>query len=382
MQPLQCLFIVQGEGRGHLTQALALRAMLRRAGHHVCGVLVGRGVDREVPGFFREKIDAPLHYFDSAHFVIDGTNRSIRWLPTLAYNNSRWRQFRESFDLINEQLRQHQPDVIINFYEPLGGLFMARYRPAVPMVAVAHQYMFLHPHYAFPRGFRLQRQATTFFTRMTASRATRRLALSLYDAPALPAEGLSVMPPLLRDELFAQPTGAVEPFFLIYLFHHSFAEAVLRWHQQNLDVSLHCFWNNPEAEDIRVYDKTLTFHRLHDEHFLSMMAQCRGVITTAGFESMAEAMYLGKPLLLIPMNKHFEQHCNGVDGSNAGAGIQAEDFDIDRLIRFLPDYQYDATAFRAWIASAETRFIEEIEQAARHTVRVVNIRETGSGVAA
>ena len=382
MQPLQCLFIVQGEGRGHLTQAFALRAMLRRAGHTVCSVLVGRGGDHEAPSFFRDKIDAPIEYFDSAHFVIDGESRSIRWLPTVVYNNRRWGRFRESFDQINTQIRQHQPDVIVNFYEPLAGLYMARYRPAAPMVAVAHQYMFLHPRYAFPRGFQLQRRTTTFFTRLTASRATRRLALSLYDAPDLPSERLSVMPPLLRDELFNQPLGVAEPFFLIYLFHHSFAEAVLRWHQQNLDVSLHCFWNNPDAEDIRVYDKTLTFHRLHDERFLSMMARCQGVITTAGFESMAEAMYLGKPLLLIPMHKHFEQHCNGIDGFNAGAGIQAEDFAIDRLVRFLPEYQYDAASFRTWIAGAEKRFIQEIEQATQHTARVVKIRETGDSMAA
>ncbi len=382
MQPLQCLFIVQGEGRGHLTQALGLRAMLRRAGHHVCSVLIGRGTDHEVPGYFRDKIDAPIQYFDSAHFVIDGKSRSIRWLPTVAYNNSRWLRFRESFEIINAQLRKYQPDVIVNFYEPLAGLYVARYRPATPMVAVAHQYMFLHPRYAFPRGFALQRHATTFFTRLTASGAARRLALSLYDAPDLPSERLRVMPPLLRDELFTQPLDALDPFFLIYLFHHDFAEAVLRWHEQNPDVSLRCFWGNPEAEDIEIYDETLTFHRLHDERFLAMMAQCQGVITTAGFESMAEAMYLGKPLMMVPMRKHFEQHCNGLDGLNAGVGIQANDFDIDRLIRFLPDYQYDAAAFRAWVDSAETRFIEAIEHAARHTARVVKIRETSKGVAA
>ena len=272
--------------------------------------------------------------------------------------------------------------MIVNFYEPLAGLYVARYRPTTPMVAVAHQYMFLHPRYAFPRGFRLQRQTTTLFTRLTASGAARRLALSLYDAPDLPAECLSVMPPLLRDELFTQPLDAVEPFFLIYLYHHSFADAILRWHRKNPDVSLHCFWGHPEAEDIEVYDETLTFHRLHDERFLTMMAQCQGVITTAGFESMAEAMYLGKPLMMIPLRRHFEQHCNGVDGANAGAGIQAGDFDIERLIHFLPGYRYDATGFRTWVASAERRFIEEIELAARHTARVVKIREVGAGLAA
>ena len=38
---LRCLFVVQGEGRGHLTQAMALRRMLREAGHRVEGTVVG-----------------------------------------------------------------------------------------------------------------------------------------------------------------------------------------------------------------------------------------------------------------------------------------------------------------------------------------------------
>ena len=39
---MRFLFIVQGEGRGHLTQALALEEMLTRNGHEIVEVLVGR----------------------------------------------------------------------------------------------------------------------------------------------------------------------------------------------------------------------------------------------------------------------------------------------------------------------------------------------------
>jgi len=255
---------------------------------------------------------------------------------------------------------------VINFYEPLAGLYYAWYRPAVPLVAIAHQYMFLHPWYPFPRRFCLQRQATTWFTRMTAAGATRKLALSLYEAPDRASERLCVVPPLLRDELFTQPLDVCEPFFLIYLYDQGFAEALLRWHQTHPEVALHCFWDNPAAEEREAYDATLTFHRLHDERFLSMMARCRGVISTAGFESMTEAMYLGKPLLLVPIRHHFEQLCNALDGRNAGAGVVAHDFAIDRLVDYLPTHQPKTARFRAWVARAEARFIGEIEQVGRH----------------
>lgn len=41
---MKFLFIVQGEGRGHLTQAITLEEILRRNGHEVVEVLVGKSV--------------------------------------------------------------------------------------------------------------------------------------------------------------------------------------------------------------------------------------------------------------------------------------------------------------------------------------------------
>lgn len=49
------------------------------------------------------------------------------------------------------------------------------------------------------------------------------------------------------------------------------------------------------------------------------MAGCKAYASTAGFESICEAMYLGKPVLMVPA--HIEQDCNAYDAMKAGAGI-------------------------------------------------------------
>ena len=43
---MKILFIIQGEGRGHLTQALSLRQKLMAEGHEIVGVLVGKSPAR------------------------------------------------------------------------------------------------------------------------------------------------------------------------------------------------------------------------------------------------------------------------------------------------------------------------------------------------
>jgi len=365
--PLRCLFLVQGEGRGHLTQALSLRRLLVDAGHSVTGVMVGQSPKRPVPGFFERSFEAPVRFIDSPSFVPDSDDCAVRPWRSVFHELGRMPTFLRSLERVDAAIEQQAPDVIVNFFEPLGGLYAWRYRPGIPIVAVAHQYMFDHPAYSLPAGRPVQRWGTQLFSRLTAWGADRRLALSLYPAPDRPHDGLTVCPPLLRPALFRHArsrAGRHEPFFLVYLLNSGYAEQVVRWHEHHPDVRLHCFWDRPDAAPTEAYDDTLTFHQLDDEKFLSLMARCRGFVSTAGFESVAEAMYLGVPVQVVPVDGHFEQHCNAADTVRAGAGVRSDRFDLDRLRDYLPHHSADPSRFRRWIHHAQSRFVRALETAA------------------
>ena len=72
---MKFLFIVQGEGRGHLTQAITLEEMLLRNGHEVVEVLVGKSSSRTLPGFFNRNIHAPVKRFISPNFQPTADNK-------------------------------------------------------------------------------------------------------------------------------------------------------------------------------------------------------------------------------------------------------------------------------------------------------------------
>ena len=46
--------------------------------------------------------------------------------------------------------------------------------------------------------------------------------------------------------------------------------------------------------------------------FDDSMIRSHAVITGAGFETPAEALYLGKKLMVLPMHGQYEQACNAV----------------------------------------------------------------------
>lgn len=84
---MKVLFVVQGEGRGHLTQAIAMEDLLRRNGHEVVEVLVGKSNSRSLPGFFNRSIKAPIKRF--LNFLPTPANKRVSLFRSVAYNVTR-----------------------------------------------------------------------------------------------------------------------------------------------------------------------------------------------------------------------------------------------------------------------------------------------------
>ena len=347
-----------------MTQALALRDLLVAHGHTLGAVLMGRSSRRTVPTFFSEGIHAPIRTFQSPNFVADGANRSIQLLPTVRHNIRHASAYRTSLDVIDQAVADYRPDLLVNFYEPLGGLYKIIRKPGVPLVSIGHQYMFFHPTYPFPADQRMQRWGMQQFTKLTSLGASARLALSFYRANSRPDRNLVVVPPILRKALFEQPMHVEDNFVLVYLLNAGYAEDIMRWNERQPDVKLHCFWDNQQHGEVYHHSDSLTFHQLSGVKFLDKMARCRAVVCTAGFESVSEAMYLGKPVLMVPVEGHFEQQCNAIDAQNQHAGLYSSKFDLDRL-HDLPPRQADRIQrFRDWVHEGEPRFIETLERIA------------------
>ena len=61
-----------------------------------------------------------------------------------------------------------------------------------------------------------------------------------------------------------------------------------------------------------VCNQNITYFPINNEQFTSSLIRSYGIITAGGFETPAEAMYMNKKVLSIPILKHFEQECNGM----------------------------------------------------------------------
>jgi uncharacterized protein (TIGR00661 family) len=358
---MRVFFTVQGEGRGHLTQALALRAMLARRGHEVVGVVLGHNGQRPAPGYFAEGIGAPVWVQRSPGFVFKGA-RGVCAGATLYEVGLGLPTYLRSLWQLRRRLRQCQPDVVVNFLEPLLGLHNACFGARVPTVVVGHQYLLEHP--VFPRvaEFPASRRIMRGYLQVVGARSAR-LALSFYPAPPLPERRLTVCPPLLRAQLFEQEVTRGN-YLLVYLLNHGYAEAIRKWHERHPHVPIHCFYDKPGAPDEEQATPNLCFHRLNGEKFLRLMAGCRAVVTTAGFETVCEAAWLRKPLLMVPVENHVEQYLNACDAEQAGLGMRDRTFQLSRLLA--PDCPVAPAGFREWVARGASVAVTAVETWAMH----------------
>lgn len=359
---MRILFLVQGEGRGHLTQALSLAQILTMAGHEVIGALVGVTAERAVPAFFSDAFQAPITPLFSPGLVYNAGSNALEPFKTTVDAIRNIRPFWRSLKQVNQHIREQRPDVVVNFYEMLGGLTYALLKPSVPMVCVAHQYMAFHPNFQRPTGQWFYRQAFRLNTRLTCLGARELLALSFDKQPDEPSQRLRVVPPLLRQEVtdIKPKTG---DFLLAYVTQPGLAIDIRKAHEQRPDVPIDGFHAGVGVRD-QVIDDTLTYHAIDGRRFLDFMGRCKAIITTAGFESVCEAAYLGKPALMIPQPNHFEQACNAIDGQRAGVGLAADRFDLNLLLDYIP--QYDAkvnTQFRAWYGQGYFLFLAALNRA-------------------
>jgi len=355
---MRILFLVQGEGRGHLTQAISMRQILLNAGHEMVGAMVGSAVGREIPSFFAEQIKTPVYYFHAPSIAYNGGGMNTK--KTLLNLVTNFPAYIKSLRYIHKTIRAVRPDLIISFYETYSGIYNIIFGNKIPMICVAHQYLILHPDFTCPGNSRINRILINLNSKAASWKASKRLALSFREMESKPVEKLIVVPPLLRKEIqdLHPVTG---DFFLVYMTHHSLSEQIILWHLNYPEIRLHCFWDKADAPDELIYDSTLSFHRINSQKYLTKLASCRALVTTAGFESVCEAMYLGKPVMMVPVPNHYEQECNALDGVISGAGVTSKTFNLSVLLDYLPHHVDQSVKFRNWYHRGNAMFLNNIE---------------------
>lgn len=349
----RCVFIVQGEGKGHMSQSMALKEYLDDAGHAVEAVFVGGQTPESYPGYFRDFFQGKLHGFCSPYFLRTPNKKGIYVGKTLIFNLFRAIRYLSEVRRIRNQINTLSPDVVYNFYDVVGALALRKVNPDIERIGIGHHF-FLHlDGYRCNGNSWWNRWLLKIHTNMVMRSCDRVLALSFREEKG--DATIEVVPPLIRKS-FREFNHRPGDRFLVYLLNEGYIFDLIRISQEDPEFSADVFTAlSPEID----LPPGICLHPLEEDKFREMMTTCRGLITTAGFDTVAEAAYQGIPLVVIPSQHHFEQRCNSVDAERSGIGIAVE--------HLVPGIQHRMKAFnnnkyRQWVDQAGKLIIKNLRE--------------------
>ncbi|MCX7718853.1 MAG: hypothetical protein N2111_10700 [Candidatus Sumerlaeaceae bacterium] len=327
---------VQATGRGHLSRYETVRRLLLDAGHGVHGFASGR----ELPAYAQD-ID---EFVTGPTFFIHRNRVSLT--PTALHNARHFAAYQRTIRTLAGRFASDEFDRIIIDFEPLAA--RAARRAHRPFTILDNQTAaFLDT--PCPAGLASRRALLRGFVRFYYngfSHAERILTCSL--APLDPVlSGQIVIPPCVRPEisaltprngnhlLFYKSLGRLPHGLAEFARAHSGAEVRVYAPQAGHAADL------PPNVIIRGHD-----HR----QFLDDFASCRACVTYAGFESVAEAVHLGKPVVVVPIAGQWEQQLNAAIIRAAGIGSVAHDFSRETFELAWSDAPAPAPDARQWVA--------------------------------
>jgi uncharacterized protein (TIGR00661 family) len=347
------VLIVQGEGKGHMSQSMALKELLEEAGHVILKVFIGSHPGKQIPGYFREAFAGLMETFQSPYFLRTPNQKGIY------AGRSMWVNLLRSFTYIGEikrirrSIRELAPEVVFNFYDLVGAFALRKTGSGISRIGIGHHFLLHLEESCRAKGGGADRWLLKWHTSLVMKSCDRILALSFRELPSQP--GVRVVPPLLRKafrELSYQPGNR----YLAYLMTGGYLYDLVQMCRDDPDFEIDVFTDLTTGMEL---PPGIRIHPIHEIRFREMMARCRGVITTAGFDTAAEAAYHGIPLLVIPARGHFEQQCNSMDVERSGIGTAVSHLVPGILLQISAA---DRSAYRAWADQAGTLILKNIPE--------------------
>jgi uncharacterized protein (TIGR00661 family) len=337
------LFIIQGEGRGHMTQAMAFKDFLEKRDHLLTEVFVGRSKQREIPDFVYHYFSENIQRFHSPNFIRKKNRKGIQVFSSFLYNLLLGPLFIYEIIRLAFKIRKSNADIIINFYDMIGGLAHFFSFSGKKLICISHHYYYLHPSAVNISGNHMNKLFLRWHSKLTSLKAEKRIALSFQYLEDYPHSRLHIASPLLRKEVF-QVKVEIGDNIVVYLLHEGFLDEVLAVAKLNPQFTFEVYTS------LKHIGKLITANILlkePDESFLKSLASSRGLICTAGFESVCEAAYFSKPILVWPSQGHFEQELNALDAVSAGLAESTDTVDMTAFFNFTGNR--DNKTYREWV---------------------------------
>jgi uncharacterized protein (TIGR00661 family) len=286
---MKIFYAVQATGNGHISRAMELLPYFQRYGQ----------VDIFLSGANNSlQLDAAVKYRSHGLSLFYTSSGGLNYWE-IAKQVAPMRLWSEVRHLPVEKY-----DLVINDFESITSL--ACLFKKVPSVNFGHQASFISPKVPRPE----KREWMGEWILRNYARATQYVGLHFkqYDDFILP-------PVIKREILQAEPRD--KGHITVYL--SSYSDATVRKHLRPLTEFRFQVFSKEVKQPTQ--DGNILFLPVSRNAFNKSLITCKAILTGAGFETPAEALFLGKKLMVIPIRGQYEQSCNAAALEKMGVPV-------------------------------------------------------------
>jgi uncharacterized protein (TIGR00661 family) len=286
---MRILYAIQGTGNGHLSRARDIIPILQQ-NHEIDLLISGTQADIELP--------YPIKYrFNGLGFIF-GSNGGIDLVETYKKN-----YIKRLLSEINS-LPVEEYDLVINDFEPVSA--WACYIKNIKCISISHQAAVLNKKAPQPTDSDIIGKA--ILKNYAPSDAKYGFHFKSY------AE--NIFTPVVRKqvrELKIENNG----HYTVYLPAYD-DKRILKVLKQCGDTQWQVF---SKHNKLLMGYRNITIQPVNNEAFIESMASSEGILCGAGFETPAEALFMKKKLMVIPMKGQYEQQCNAAALKEMGVPV-------------------------------------------------------------
>ena len=286
---MKILYAIQGTGNGHISRALDIVPILKQQAK-VDLLISGIQADLDLPYQVKYRFNGLSYIF--------GKNGGIDYRETWERSNL-VQLFR---DIRGLPVRDYH--LVISDFEPVSAWACAV--KGVKAVGLSHQNAVLHAAAPKPEKFHqgakwvLQCYAPTayrygfHFQSWGTGNHTPVIRQCIRTARTEDQGHVTVYLPSYKDQRILQVLGKIPEIRWEVFSKHNLTEK--------------------QQDNIIIYP-------IDNQRFVESLVKCHGVLCGAGFETPAEALFLRKKLMVIPMKAQYEQHCNAAALNSLGVPV-------------------------------------------------------------
>ncbi len=155
-------------------------------------------------------------------------------------------------------------------------------------------------------------------------------------------ERVSFVPPILRQEILeVNPTQGGH--IIVYQTTRTNKKLIPALH--GCPDEQFIYYGGEEEKQ----DKNICYKKFSTAEFVADLASAKAVITNGGFTLISEAIFLHKPILCNPIEKHYEQFLNSEMVTKLGYGKVANGIsarEIQSFVDQIPTYQKNLSNYQ------------------------------------